>query len=438
MELESWTLAIMSTHDRREPRKLVKRRPHYSSSVHFPERLREGPDVNEDVTGGKETQRLNQSVFNMVATAGSQVDFHARFDEVSSESDEDHASSPLPNNRDEGQAVLGNDERSLSRKADVPESNSIKAKETEKKKRTGERRLFKSLPKLNLRSVREKDPMSISQILPPRGAAPPGDVSPISTSSKVTPRDAPVMSRMLEAEAQMKSSTGPVDPNSPADKAPDHIGSTLARRLMEIFAFEEPEEVIAEYPCWLLQTLLLQGYLYVTTRHICFYAYLPRKSTVIAKSGYLSKKARSHPRFNRLWFVLKGDVLSYYANPSEKYFPNGNIDLRYAISASLSDHKEKVKDKTCFSIITNSRTYHFKADSAPSAKEWVKMLQKVIFRSHNDGDSVKISMPIDNVADVEETSLVDFVETLKIRVIDSDETYAVDEVSIISSIRMIL
>lgn len=72
--------------------------------------------------------------------------------------------------------------------------------------------------------------------------------------------------------------------------------------------------------------------------------------------------------------------------------------------------------------------YHFKADSATSAKEWVKTLQAVIFRSHNDGDSVKISLPIENVIDVEENPVSGLAETLKIRVVDSDETYVVEEV----------
>ena len=417
----------MSTRERREPRKLTKRRPNQASSIHFPERLREGPDVNDDVTGGKETQRLNQSVFNMVAAAGSQVDFHARFDDVSSESDDEIPSSLAKDSdgKDDGSA---RESRNSMDDKEISRPKAAKAKKhPEGKRKNVDRGLLKSLPKLSMRHTREKDPMSRSQILPPRGEPPLGDVPPSATSSRVTPRDAPVMSRMLEAEAQLESSTGPTDTGLPLDRIEEKISSTLAKRLMEIFGFEEPEDVIAEYPCWLLQTLLLQGYLYVTTRHICFYAYLPRKSTIIAKSGYLSKKGKSNPRFHRLWFVLKGDVLSYYANPSEKYFPTGNIDLRYAISASFSDNKEKSKDATTFTITTNQRTYHLKADSAPSAKEWVKMLQKVIFRSHNDGDSVKISMPIDNVADIEEASLIEFVQTLKIRVIESDETYAVDE-----------
>ena len=149
---------------------------------------------------------------------------------------------------------------------------------------------------------------------------------------------------------------------------------------------------------------------------------------VIAKSGYLSKRGKQNTRFHRYWFTLKGDVLSYYHEASNLYFPSGNIDLRYSISASLSESKEKGKDATNFSVITNQRVYHFKADSGASAKEWVKTLQKVIFRSHNDGDSVKISLPIENVIDIEESPVIEFAETLKVRIVESDETYAIDEV----------
>ena len=101
--------------------------------------------------------------------------------------------------------------------------------------------------------------------------------------------------------------------------------------------------------------------------------------------------------------------------------------MQYGISAS--QHREKAADTKDFSIVTHQRVYHFKADSVISAKEWVKTLQKVIFRSHNDGDSVKISLPVENVIDVEESPVIERVaDTLKFRVIDSDETYAVDEV----------
>lgn len=121
-------------------------------------------------------------------------------------------------------------------------------------------------------------------------------------------------------------------------------------------------------------------------------------------------------------------MLSYYADPANTYFQSGNIDLQYAISASLADPKERGKDVKDFSVVTRQRVYRFRADSAASAKDWVKTLQKVIFQSHNDGDSVKISLPIENIVDIEESPVIEIAETLKIRVIDSDETYAIEEV----------
>jgi sterol 3beta-glucosyltransferase len=127
---------------------------------------------------------------------------------------------------------------------------------------------------------------------------------------------------------------------------------------------------------------------------------------------------------------LKGDVFSYYADPSNLYFPSGHVDLRYGISASLVGSKTDDTDAKDFQVSTDQRTYYFRADSATSAKEWVKALQKVIFRSHNREDSVKISFPIENVIDLEESPMVEFAETFKIRVIDSAETFAIDEVSL--------
>jgi sterol 3beta-glucosyltransferase len=141
-------------------------------------------------------------------------------------------------------------------------------------------------------------------------------------------------------------------------------------------------------------------------------------------------RGRRNPKYNRYWFRLKGDVLSYYSDPSDLYFPSGNIDLRYGISANVTGQRERQGCYTHFTVITHQRKFQFKADSAPSAKEWVKALQKIIFRSHNDGDSVKISLPIENIIDIEDSQIIDFADTCKIRVIDNDETYAIDEVGI--------
>lgn len=119
-------------------------------------------------------------------------------------------------------------------------------------------------------------------------------------------------------------------------------------------------------------------------------------------------------------------MLSYYQDSTNLYFPHGHIDLSFGISASITDRD---KEGVHFSVVTSHRTYNFRAESAPSAKEWVKSLQRVIFRSHNDGDSVKISIPINDVIDVEDSQMMEFSDTCKIRVMDSDETFAIDEVS---------
>jgi sterol 3beta-glucosyltransferase len=257
-------------------------------------------------------------------------------------------------------------------------------------------------------------------------------ITPPRRPRSATPRAAPVLSRMVEAKARLDNITPSTECPQPEPEAnaqndaQEQSAPLLSTRLMEMFDFQKPEKVVVEYACALLQSMLLQGYMYVTEGHICFYAYLPKKSTVAIKSGYLYKSGKKSPKYTRYWFSLKGDVLSYYADPSNLYFPSGHVDLRYGISASLSD-KDKGKENRDFQVTTDQRTYHFRADSPASAKEWVKALQKVIFRTHNDGDSVKVSFPIENVIDVEESPMAEFAETLKIRVLDNGDTYAIDE-----------
>ena len=102
--------------------------------------------------------------------------------------------------------------------------------------------------------------------------------------------------------------------------------------------------------------------------------------------------------------------------------------MRYATSANILEAKKKEEEETVFTVTTDERTVQFKADSAASAKEWVRSIQKVIFRTHNEGNSVKISLPIQNILEIEESAILDFANTVKVRVIDNDETFAIDEV----------
>lgn len=410
-----------------------------SPSNQIPEIFKDGDDAQDDVTApprapdGKVDAApfMQQSIFSMIAAAGSTADFHSRLDEPS-DTDEDDGDASATDGLQMGvrRKVLSKEDEQSPYLSPDPWDH----KGERHLGKLSDHSLSKSPSELHRKPSKGKEPISQTvQGLDTRHDA--EETSPVALARTMTSGEAPVLGRMLEAQARFDSSTAPVDSKNKKDEdetkprpSQDSSATLLSTRLMEIFGFEKPEEVIAEYPCWLLQSVLLQGYMYITAKHICFYAYLPKSSHNVVKTGYLSKRGRQNPRYNRYWFTLKGDVLSYYLDPSNLYFPSGHVDLRYGISAALAEHKDKEKDVKDFSVTTDQRTYQFRADSSTSAKEWVKTLQKVIFRSHNDGDSVKISLPIENIIDIEENPVIDLAETFKIRVVESDETYAIDEV----------
>ena len=213
-------------------RKLTKRRkPVRTSSVQYPDRLKEGDDLNEDVTApkGQSGQYMNQSVFSMIAAAGSKVDFHARFEGESSDSeDDDQASSKPP--------VI---EEQWERRKDDSVTR-LKSKRQQGKSVEG--RGFRHLPKLNLKTIKEKNYMSQSVWLPSKNVS-----SEAESPKGVTPRDAPVMGKMLEAQATLNPSIPLSDIEERLPEDDKDVGSPtgLRTRLMEIFGFESPEEVIS-------------------------------------------------------------------------------------------------------------------------------------------------------------------------------------------------
>ncbi|QRW14842.1 glycosyltransferase family 1 protein [Ceratobasidium sp. AG-Ba] len=193
----------------------------------------------------------------------------------------------------------------------------------------------------------------------------------------------------------------------------------LADKLKEVFGIPEIQEVVAEMPCWLLRSVLLQGYMYLTNAHLCFFAHMPTREDQVLKSGTMSKKAQRTKRWNKHWFVLKNDVLSWYQSSSDPYFPHGNVDLRYAISCD-AHHEKGIR------LRTNQKTITLQADSVPSRDEWVKAIRKVIFKAQNMGESVKIAIPYSVIDGVEKSSAMDFSETIEVKVIDKDENYTID------------
>ena len=229
-------------------RKLTtKRKPLRPSSVQYPARLKEGEDAQEDVTAVKSetAQHMNHSIFSMIAAARSKVDFNARFDEEeeSSDNDDDLQAPAVP-------TYLGdhsNPPKALEQLDEQHEDPPPKGRSRRPLGQSAGRRGLRSLPKLDVRTTEEKSYMSQSMRLPSGQAS-----NQYGGPTGVTPRDAPVMSMMLEAQAELNPSTPsletknaaagdgylPTSKDAPAD---------LANRLMEIFGFERPEEVISGF-----------------------------------------------------------------------------------------------------------------------------------------------------------------------------------------------
>ncbi len=235
---------------KRVGRKLTKRRkPLRHSSIQYPERLMDEGDAQEDVTAikGMPAQYLNQSVFSMIAAAGSKVDFNARFEDESSDSEEE-GGAPKAQHRVGEHASNTPPQEHADQQREEPV---VRAKSAKEHGRLLEHSILRSLPKLTSRTKKEKNYMSQSTILPSNE-----ETSNFQGQKSITPRDAPVMSRMLEAEARMSSST--IIPKEETDKADtadqtEGVRSTagpgsLVIRLKEIFGFEKPEEVISGVP----------------------------------------------------------------------------------------------------------------------------------------------------------------------------------------------
>ena len=405
----------------------------------LPDRFQE---EDEDEVDGAENKEggvgfVQQSVYGMIAAAGqSNGQLPQRFQPDSGSDSEADGETDGSGKQGKTGALVVKDTTRKSSDVEPASSNTKAEGKAHRKGTPSESKLLRNF----LKPIRERsdsqasDSMSQSQFLPPRETSDDAPERAVTTDIR---SDVPMMDRKLHAKARAEMDSSVTSTASgkrtasmfgeglPATKFHADLPATVAG----IFQFSEPEEIISEYQCWYLQSVLLKGYLYITKHHICFYAYLQKKGNVVVKSGHLGKQGKRNPRYRRYWFILKGDVFSYFTSAANPYFPNGTIDLRYGISAELAPEKGKDKDHdvTTFTVTTEKRTFYFKADSATSAREWVKQLQKVIFRTRNDGDSVKISLPIANIVDVESQPAINFAETIKIRVIDNDDSYAVDE-----------
>ncbi|KAI5790684.1 sterol 3-beta-glucosyltransferase [Peziza echinospora] len=337
---------------------------------------------------------MHQSIFQLITAAGSNPSFNNR-SELSSDSDgeRDDDTLQMPHN------IL----RSVATLKKPRSSSSFR-----------NRRMLQSTPHLRARpSILQTQPEDQDT---DDGASTAGPPSPsmVPVSKGTHGLQPQVLTAALDASLAQHESE-----NTKSEDEGNQTDHSLAYALMNIFGLPEPEDIISEYPCWLLKNALLPGFMYITSKHVCFYAYLPKNNNDVVKTGRLFKRGHSNPKYREYWFILKGHVLSYYKDPKNTYFPSGHIDLRNCDKAETAT--EKGVETEFFTLRSAQRDFKFKADSAPSRKQWITALNKSIDRWKNEGDSVKILLPIKDIELVEETSVLEFADTIKLNFVDKEE-----------------
>lgn len=204
----------------------------------------------------------------------------------------------------------------------------------------------------------------------------------------------------------------------------------MANKLRKAFDIDQSEEFIADYPCWLMGDVLLQGHLYITDNNILFFAFLPKRNKGgISKSGSLSVKSFHSLRMHRKWVILRENTFSVYSSTKDLYFPELVIDLRTTLRAEIYGSSKNTNPLTpvWIRIVTEKRTHWFQADNHDVARNWITSLKKHIFSSRNKGDQVAIKIPLQNVIDLELTSVVGVTKNLRIKVIENAESFAIDD-----------
>lgn len=201
-----------------------------ASSVQYPERLKGGEDWNEDAAAvrGNPGQSVNQSVFAMITRGGSTTDFHKRFNDESSESEDEP-----PYQANIEPSLVGESQITSRANANLHQEISHGTRPASK---------LSEAPVLAVESVEDDDPMSRSMLLPPQSVA----MSKENEKSQA----APVLSQMLDARAELAAPKRSADREQPKSRtsSSDDLGverKSLSEQLKEIFGFGELEDVLA-------------------------------------------------------------------------------------------------------------------------------------------------------------------------------------------------
>lgn len=231
--------------------------------MELPDRLKETTDdaeQEEDVfpaaqRGGGMFMNMNQSIFGLIAAAGSTVDFNHRLEGNSSdeEDDEDDEGGSSHHTR-KGKAAMGQGLDGGVAQTTVLRKPSGKGEKHHRRK-FSESKLLRSLPTLSRLSTKHKSKkmegkkptVQIQEESEPESSSTDSPTLGVQDENRL----APVMSRMLEARAEATSrpSFDLERLSGERGRIPGTSGDTgptdLSKKLMEIFQFEEPEEVVS-------------------------------------------------------------------------------------------------------------------------------------------------------------------------------------------------
>lgn len=224
----------------------------------FPEQLKQkdgDEEQEEDVLpvglghGNRQFMNLNQSIFGLIAAAGPRVDFHDRFEGHSSE--------------DEAEDSDGHGSRQRSKDGPAPDpmaqttilqSPGSKTNKYHRRK-FSDNKLMKSVPilsRLSSKSRTKKDGKKpVIQIQEESEPESPAWDGPTISLTSDENRLAPVMSRMLEARAEVSARPSfdlerrSIDKSVEPSDSTETGSSELSKRLQKIFEFDEPEELIS-------------------------------------------------------------------------------------------------------------------------------------------------------------------------------------------------
>ncbi|SCU95284.1 LAMI_0F01838g1_1 [Lachancea mirantina] len=218
--------------------------------------------------------------------------------------------------------------------------------------------------------------------------------------------------------------------HSNATDGPRSRHSKIYKMLFEKFELDpNVDQMLCSYSCWLLRDVLIQGHIILTECNLLFFAFLPKHDGKTKMSGNLSivlSIGLGKKRISRYWAVLKDHTLSFFGSPKDLYFPVMTIDLRYAQKVDLC--RQDGSPTTEFKIVLENKVFKFKADSDYACRSWCNGLRKQIFAVQNaQDDSLSIKIPLENIVDIDKQKTVADSFTLRIRVLESTDSYAVDD-----------